>query len=289
MNKNQTLVAIIYDFDKTLCDKDMQEYSFIPNLGMNPTEFWKATDEFSNKEKMDKILACMYMMIKESKNNNKNITKEYLNSLGKDINFFPGILEWFERINKYGEQLGLKIEHYIISSGLKEIIEGTKISEHFKEIYACEFLYDENGYAIWPKISVNYTTKTQFLSRINKGVLDISNDKLLNKKMLDENRRISTKNMIYLGDGFTDIPSMRMTRESGGYAIAVYQNNDKKIVNDLLIDNRIDFYAKADYTEDSEIDKLIKNILNEISIKCKLKQINKTQLEEIKKETSLEI
>ena len=284
MNKQETLVALIYDFDKTLCDKDMQEYSFIPNLGMNPQEFWKETTEFSNKEKMDKILACMYMMLNESKKNNQNITKEYLNSLGKDINFFPGITEWFDRINKYGEKLGLKIEHYIISSGLKEIIKGTKISKHFKEIYACEFLYDENGYAIWPKISVNYTTKTQFLSRINKGVLDISNDKLLNQQTLDENRRISTKNMIYLGDGFTDIPSMRMTKENGGYAIAVYQNNDKKIVNSLLKDDRINFYAKADYRENSEIDEFIKYILNEIAIKTKLKQLNKLQLNEIEKE-----
>lgn len=282
MNKEKNLVAIIYDFDKTLCDKDMQEYSFIPNLGMNPDDFWRKINELANKEKMDKILTCMYMMLNEANKDNIKITKEYLNSLGKDIDFFPGILEWFDRINKYGEQLGLKIEHYIVSSGLKEIIEGTKISNCFKKIYACEFLYDENGYAIWPKISVNYTTKTQFLSRINKGVLDISNDTLLNKKMLDEERRISTKNMIYLGDGFTDIPSMRMTRETGGYAIAVYQKNDKKVVNDLLIDNRIDFYAKADYQENSEIDKLIKKILNEISIKCKLKSIQKKQLNELK-------
>lgn len=284
MNKDKTLVAIIYDFDKTLCDKDMQEYSFIPDIGMNSNEFWKKTSEFSDKEKMDKILACMYMMLNEANKRNKNITKEYLNSLGNDINFFPGITEWFERINEYGKKLGLEIEHYIISSGLKEIIDGTKISKYFKEIYACEFLYDEKGYAIWPKISVNYTTKTQFLSRINKGVLDISNDKLLNKMMLEEDRRISTKNMIYFGDGFTDIPSMRMTKENGGYAIAVYQNNDKKIVNDLLIENRINFYAKANYQENSEIDILIKNILNEISIKCELKKINKKQLSEIKKE-----
>jgi len=280
MNNKQTLVALIYDFDKTLCDKDMQEYSFIPNLGMNPNDFWKLTEEFANKEKMDKILACMYMMLNESKKNNNHITKEYLNSLGNDINFFPGILEWFKRINTYGENLGLKIEHYIISSGLKEIIEGTKISDNFKEIYACEFLYDEKGFAIWPKISVNYTTKTQFLSRINKGVLDISNDDLLNKKTLEEDRRISTKNMIYLGDGFTDIPSMRMTRETGGYAIAVYQNNDKKIVKNLLSDNRIDFYAKADYQENSEIDKLIKGILQDIAINNKLKELHKRQLNE---------
>lgn len=282
MEDEKTLVAIIYDFDKTLCDKDMQEYSFIPNLGMDPKDFWIETDKFVNKEKMDKILGCMYMMLHKTKINNKYITKEYLNNLGKDINFFPGIAEWFERINKYGENLGLKIEHYIISSGLKEIIEGTTISKYFKEIYACEFLYDENNNAAWPKMSVNYTTKTQFLSRINKGVLDISDDYSLNKKMLEENRRISTKNMIYLGDGFTDIPSMRMTRENGGYAIAVYQNSDKKIVKNLISENRIDFYSKADYREDSDIDKLIKNILKDISIKSELKNLHKKQINEAK-------
>lgn len=283
MQEKETLVAIIYDFDKTLCDKDMQEYSFIPSLGMEPGEFWRKTDEFVTKEKMDKILGCMYMMLNEAKNNGKFITKEYLRSLGTDINFFPGILDWFERINEYGNKQGLKIEHYIISSGLREIIKGTEISKYFKEIYACEFLYDDNGYAIWPKMSVNYTTKTQFLSRINKGVLDISNDTLLNEKMLDEDRRISTKNMIYLGDGFTDIPSMRMTRENGGYAIAVYQNNDKHIAYNLLDDNRIDFYAEANYEENSKIDNLMKNILDEIAMKSKLNNLHKSQLSEIER------
>ena len=249
---------------------------------MDPKEFWSETNKFATKEKMDKILACMYMMLNKTKENNRYITREYLNSLGEDINFFPGIKEWFERINTYGDELGLKIEHYIISSGLKEIIEGSSIGKCFKEIYASEFLYDENGNAIWPKISVNYTTKTQFLSRINKGVLDISDDKSLNRKILDDNRRISTKNMIYLGDGFTDIPSMRMAREGGGYAIAVYQNNDKKIAKDLLNDNRIDFYAQADYQEGSEIDTFIKIILEHISIKSKLNNIHKEQMNETK-------
>lgn len=281
MKDNETIVAIIYDFDKTLCDKDMQEYSFIPNLGMDPDVFWKMTNEFTTKEKMDKILGCMYMMLNEAKKHNKVITKEYLYSLGSDINFFPGILTWFERINEYGESLGLKIEHYIISSGLREIIKGTKISKYFKEVYACCFLYDERGEAIWPKMSVNYTTKVQFLSRINKGVLDISNDHELNMKMLDEDRRISTKNMIYLGDGITDIPSMRMTRENGGYAIAVYQNDDKRIAENLLKDNRIDFYAKANYEENSEIDRLIKNILASIAIKSRLKDLHNLQIKEI--------
>jgi len=230
------------------------------------------------------ILAYMYIMLKKSQEINKPLTKEYLNSLAKDINFFPGIFEWFDRINEYGKKMDLIIEHYIVSSGLKEIIEGTKISKFFKEIYACEFLYDEKGYAIWPKMTVNYTTKTQFLSRINKGVLDISDDITLNKKMLAEDRRISTKNIIYLGDGFTDIPSMRMTRENGGYSIAVYQNNDKKVAKNLLNDNRIDFYCNADYRENSKIDKFIKDILNHIAIKSKLNDIHKEQMYEINSE-----
>ncbi len=282
MENDLTLVAFIYDFDKTLCDKDMQEYSFIPALGMDSEHFWNKTTELINKEKMDKILGYMYMMLKEAKENELSINKNYLNSLGKDINFFPGVLTWFERVNEYGKKIGLKIEHYIVSSGLREIIKGTPISKYFKEIYACEFLYNEDGNAIWPKMSVNYTAKTQFISRINKGVLDISDDNNLNKAMLDENRRISTKNMIYFGDGLTDIPSMRMTRENGGYAIAVYQNNNKEIVNDLLLDDRIDFHSEANYNEDSELDKLIKNILLDISIKSKLNNIHKKQINEIK-------
>ena len=282
MENDLILVAFIYDFDKTLCDKDMQEYSFIPALGMDSEHFWNKTTELINKEKMDKILGYMYMMLKEAKENELSINKNYLNSLGKDINFFPGVLTWFERVNEYGKKIGLKIEHYIVSSGLREIIKGTPISKYFKEIYACEFLYNEDGNAIWPKMSVNYTAKTQFISRINKGVLDISDDNNLNKAMLDENRRISTKNMIYFGDGLTDIPSMRMTRENGGYAIAVYQNNNKEIVNDLLLDDRIDFHSEANYNEDSELDKLIKNILLDISIKSKLNNIHKKQINEIK-------
>lgn len=277
----KTIVALIYDFDKTLCDKDMQEYSFIPSLGLDIKEFWNKTNEITINNKMDKILAYMYMMVNESKKNHRFITKEYLNSLGKDINFFPGITTWFERINEYGKTLNLEIEHYIVSSGLKEIIEGTEIAKYFKIIYGCEFLYDENSNAIWPKMNINYTTKTQFISRINKGVLDICEDDALNKKMLSEDRRISTRNMIYFGDGLTDIPSMRMIRESNGYAIAVYQNNDKNIVSNLIKDNRIDFYANADYTEGSNMDNIVKDILTEISIKNKLNNLHNNQIKEL--------
>lgn len=277
----KTIVALIYDFDKTLCDRDMQEYAFIPNLGMTPEEFWRETDKIVVENKMDKILGCMYMM--KEKSNQLGITLKRKNfvKLGESIKFYPGILDWFSRINNYGDSLGIQVEHYIISSGLKEIIEGTPISKYFKEIYASEFLYNKEGDAIWPAMSVNYTTKTQFLSRINKGVLDISDDETLNAKMLDEDRRISTKNMIYIGDGITDIPSMRMVREKGGYAIAVYQRNKMEIVKNLLKEDRVDYTVLADYREDSKMDILVKEILTEMKINTNLREKHKNLLKEL--------
>ena len=220
MKKN--IIAIMYDFDKTLCTKDMQEYTFIPNLGINPEEFWKEADELRSKTQIDQILACMYLMYKKMQEQNKPLKKEYLIESGKEIELYAGVENWFERINKYAESLGFTVEHYIISSGLKEIILGSKIGSYFKSIFASEFYYNEEGNAVWPKLALNYTNKTQFLSRINKGVLDISDDYNLNKKMLEDDKRISTKNMIYIGDGLTDIPCMKLTKDAGGVSIAVY-------------------------------------------------------------------
>ena len=281
MENKEIIIALVYDFDKTLCTKDMQEYTFLPNLGINPKEFWQSVDELALENKMDKILACLYMMIKKSEELGKTIKREDFYNCGKEIEFFKGVENWFSRINEYGESKNVKIEHYIISSGQKEIIEGTTISKYFKEIFASEFLYKENK-AIWPAMAVNYTTKTQFLSRINKGVLDISDDITLNKKMLAEDRRISTQNMIYIGDGYTDIPSMRMTHENGGYSIAVYQNNNKDTAISLLKDKRVDFAVLADYQENSELDSLIKDIIDKMAINTKLYHQHKKQLNDNK-------
>ena len=277
-----TIIALIYDFDKTLCDRDMQEYSFIPNLGLTPTEFWSETDKLAKENKMDKILACMYMMLKKSNELEKPLKRENFNKLGNTIEFYKGIEDWFKRINDYGEQIGVTVEHYIISSGNKEIIEGTPIGKYFKEIYASEFLYNKEGIAVWPAMSVNYTTKTQFLSRIYKGVLDVSEDNILNAKMLDENRRISTKNMIYIGDGFTDIPSMRMVREKGGYSIAVYQKDKTDTVKTLLKEDRVDYITEADYRENSQIDIIIKEMILNMKINTNLREKHKEQLEKYK-------
>lgn len=279
MNNKETIVALIYDFDKTLCTKDMQEYTFLPSLGINPQDFWEEVDKLALENHMDKILSCLYMMIKKSEEIGKSIKREDFNKYGKEIEFFKGVETWFQRINDFGKSLNLKIEHYIISSGQKEIIEGTTISKYFKEIFASEFLYVD-GKAIWPAMAVNYTTKTQFLARINKGVLDISDDITLNNRMLAEDRRISTKNMIYIGDGITDIPSMRMTHENGGYSIAVYQENKSATANMLLKDDRVDFALLADYQENSELDRIIKTILEKMAVNTKLYQEHKKQLNE---------
>jgi len=268
------IIAIMYDFDKTLCTKDMQEYTFIPNLGIKPDKFWSDANQLREKSKMDQVLTYMYLMLKKTTDNNQVLKRNYLNKMGKDIELYPGVNEWFARINEFGKKHGVIIEHYIISSGLKEIIEGTSIGKYFKQIYASEFFYDKYGKAVWPKIAVNYTNKTQFLIRINKGVLDISDDYNLNKKMLEDERRISTSNMIYIGDGITDVPCMKLTKDGGGISIAVYNDKSIKTAKSLYEDNRINYFVKADYCEHSQMDEIIKKIIMSMSLNTELKNIS---------------
>lgn len=271
-------VAIMYDFDKTLCTKDMQEYGFIPSVGLSSNDFWDKCSKLAKEKKMDSILAYLYLMIKESKNHDMPIKRDTFKSCGSNIEYYPGVLTWFKRINEYGKSIGIEVEHYIISSGLKEIIEGSKIAKEFKEIYACEFLYDVNGIAIWPKLVVNYTTKTQFLFRINKGVLDISNDKDLNKYLTNDDRSIPFRNMIYFGDGITDVPCMKLVKANGGKSIAVYTEKSSNLAISLLNDRRVDFIAKADYSENTELDNIIKKILNSLKAIDEVVDIHHKQL-----------
>ncbi len=173
------IVAFLYDFDKTLCTTDMEDYAFIPSLGYTPSEFWAKANGFGYENKMDGLLAYMYTMIRECAAQGIRLDRDYLVRSGEAIELFPGVREWFARITAYGADLGVDVEHYVISSGLREIIEGSGIAHEFKQIYACEFYYDESGLAAWPKLDVNFTNKTQFVYRINKGILDIARDKVL--------------------------------------------------------------------------------------------------------------
>jgi len=259
------VAAIMYDFDKTLCTRDMQEYSFIPGLGISPKVFWDEAGKLSAAG-MDKILAYMYLMLKKSREVDNPARRENFTGLGKDIDFFPGVLDWFNRINAYGKEKNITVEHYIISSGLKEIIQGSAIQDCFRKIYACEFHYDANGVADWPQVSVNFTTKTQFLFRINKGVLDFSDDEALNRFVPEEERPVPFRNMIYIGDGLTDVPCMKLVKTNGGHSVAVYQKGQKQKVADLLIHKRVDFISLADYSPDQELDRLVKRIIDRMSV-----------------------
>lgn len=283
MSKPQKpIVAIMYDFDKTLCTRDMQEYGFIPSLNMTSQEFWGEVGTLSKEKVMDPILAYLYHMLKKAQEKDLSITKDSLVSLGGDIQYYPGVEEWFERINEYGRENGVEIEHYVISSGIKEIIEGSAINKHFKKVYACEFLYDQNGKAVWPKLTVNYTNKTQFLFRINKGVLDVWEDEKLNAFVPEDERRVPFKNMIYIGDGLTDVPCMRLVKANNGQSIAVFHKRKKEIAAQLLAENRVDFITEANYSKNSELDGIVKTIIEKIAVVEKLARLHDKHQKSIK-------
>lgn len=268
---SKPIMAILYDFDKTLCKDDMQNFSFIPALGMTPKEFWGATTVFSAKTGVERILSYMYMMIKLSKEKGIKLTREYLNSLGRDIRYFDGVTTWFDRINKYGKEQGVKVEHYLVSSGTKEIVEGCSIAKKFEKIYGCEFLYDEEtNEPIWPKLAINYTQKTQYFFRISKGVIDENDDNKLNEK--STKRRIPYRNIVYLGDGMTDVPSMILVKNNGGKSIAVYSEGNKEKVIPLYEGDRVNYICRADYSAGSDLEKVMKLIIDSIKISDSLKK-----------------
>ena len=281
METQAPIIAFLYDFDKTLCTTDMEDYAFIPSLGYTPAEFWGRANAFGWENRMDGLLAYMYTMIQECAAQNIKLDRAFLNHCGESIQLFPGVREWFARINAFGESLGVQVEHYVISSGLREIIEGSGIAQEFREIYACEFYYNENGDACWPKLDVNFTNKTQFVYRINKGILDVSRDRELNDSMPDDSKRVPFTNMIYMGDGLSDVPCMKMMRAYGGQAIAVYQAGNRQGVEKLLADGRVDFIFPADYREGMELDRTVRDILRKMTITDRLLEVNNRQLRSI--------
>ena len=257
------IVALIYDFDKTLSPRDVEEYSFVPGIEVEPDVFWGKCGEFAREHDMDSILTYMYLM-KKMASGEMELTKENLIALGRDVAFFPGVLGWFDRINAIGRECGVNVEHYIISSGLTEIIRGSAIGKYFKAIFAASFCYDEAGKAVWPSTAVNYTSKTQYLFRINKGILDVTNDRDLNAFTPEYMRRVPFSNMIYVGDGLTDVHCMKMTKQKGGYSIAVHAPGADEVADDMLLQGRVDFSVEANYTPDSEIEQVVTLLMRRI-------------------------
>ena len=280
----KTTIGIMYDFDKTLCTTDMQNYDFIKRLGMEPAEFWAMASVNTKKNSLDKILSYMYVMMRECKNKNIPLTEEYLNSLGGSIVYYRGVQTWFDRINAFAETLGVTIEHYIISSGTKEIIEGSSIAKYFKKIYGCKFIYDPvTKEAIWPGMAINYTQKTQYIFRISKGALDEVDEEKLNMEIKDVRRAIQYRNMIYIGDGLTDIPCMQLLKDKGGKSIALYQPQYIDKVLPLVDDGRVNYVCAADYSTNSNLEKIVKLMIENMAMIETLKNKEDRQLQNFTK------
>lgn len=260
--KKKPILAICYDFDKTLSPDDMQAQGYIQSIGFEVSEFWKESNNLATDNDMDQNLAYMYMMASKSRGK-RLFTRENLRGDGAKVELFPGVDTWFDRINQYGDSKGVEVEHYIISSGLKEMIEGTKVADKFKKIYASSFYYDVDGVAVWPAQVVNYTNKTQFLFRIEKGVLDVNNQGV-NSYFAPDEYRIPFRNIVYIGDSDTDIPCMKLVNINGGHSIGVYnsETKDKSKVFRMLDENRIKYFVPADYTKGAKLEQLIHQIID---------------------------
>ena len=279
--EDRPVVAICYDFDKTLTPDNMQAQGYLQSINYeDQDEFWAETNQLAREHEMDTNLAWMYLMLKGSFGK-KFFRREMLAGYGAKVELYDGVKEWFGRVRRYGEERGILVEHYVISSGLKEMIEGTAVAGEFEKIYGSSFFYDKHGLAMWPAQVINYTNKTQFLFRVSKGVLDI-NDDAVNDYFPPDQIRVPTKNMVYIGDSFTDIPCMKVVNSFGGHSIGVYDpdTGNTAQVRKLLKENRIRYYAPANYTEGSQLDELIKMILDKTIAVAKLDEAYFTQLDE---------
>ena len=272
--KGKPIVALIYDFDGTLAPG--KEYSFINAVGMGKEEFWGETHKMARGQDADGILIYMLFMLQEAKKKGLSITRDSLRQFGKAITFYKGVESWFSRINKIGQKEGVIVEHYINSSGLLEIMEGSRIAKEFKTIFASSYYYSKKGNAIWPAAAVNYTNKTQFLFKINKGILNISDSEKINASVPEDEKRVAFSNMIYFGDGETDVPCMKLTRQLGGSSIAVYdpqKKEKKKIAQLLLAQNRVNFSCPADYSRGSKSEEIVINIIRKIKADDQLSKV----------------
>ena len=264
--------ALIYDFDGTLARGNMQEVSFIPSIGMQANQFWDSVKPLTIAADGDGILMYMQMMLQAAREKGQPVTRQALRDHGRGVALFEGLrdLSWFDRMNAVGARYGLEIEHYIVSAGLTEMIEGCPVFPALTHVFASKFVYDAEDQAVWPAVGVNYTTKTQYLFRINKGVLNHWDDARINRFIPDDERPIPFERMIFLGDGDTDVPTMKMMHTKGGFSIAVYDPDstprDRDKVHRLISEDRVNFVAAADYREGTAVDLIVKGLIGRIAV-----------------------
>ena len=265
--KKRPTVALIYDFDGTLSPGNMQEFGFIQAIGQTPDEFWSKSNAVPEGQEVNSILSYMKLMIDEAREKGISLTRDSFVSFGKDIELYEGVKEWFALINEYGRRHGVMVEHYINSSGQTELIEGTSIAKEFKKIFACSFWYDESGVAVWPAVAVDYTGKTQFLFKIAKGIMDISDNTKVNESQKEDDKPIPFSHMIYLGDGTTDVPCMKIVKMFGGNSIAVYSPENERqyeTARKLLKQDRVNFICQADYRVGGPVYEVVTTIIDKI-------------------------
>ena len=279
--EDRPVMAICYDFDKTLSPDNMQAQGYLQTIDYEDQDrFWAESNSLAAERDMDPTLAWMFLMLRKARGK-EIFRKDMLESYGSRVKLYPGVREWFSRVRGYGDAEGVIVEHYILSSGLREMIEGTEVAGEFEKIYASSFCYDEDGVAVWPAQVVNYTGKTQFLFRISKGVLDV-NDDSVNDSFAPEDIRIPFRNMVYIGDSETDIPCMKLVNSYGGYSVGVYDpdNGSKDRVIRMLAENRIRYFEAADYTEGSGLDRLIKLIIARTASSERLEEVHCRSMKE---------
>ncbi|MBC2733290.1 MAG: haloacid dehalogenase-like hydrolase [Desulfobacteraceae bacterium] len=264
----QHTIAMVYDFDGTLSPQPMQEYTVLPELGVSPQAFWDECQREAKKYNADAMLTYMRLLTEKIEAKQTHLNKKKLRDLAKGIRYFPGVETWFDRINRHVRETSagkIKIKHYIISAGLKEILEGIKIRKYFERMYASEYYFDHHDAARFPTVVINDTSKTQYIFRINKGIEDINQS--INDYMPECERPIPFENMLYIGDGLTDVPCMTVTKNNGGFALAVYKPRNPQslaVCRKLARANRIDYFAPADYRAGKTLEKRVKLILDVI-------------------------
>lgn len=280
MAKKLIPLAIAYDFDGTLAPGNMQEFDFVPKIGMSKKKFWLEVEDLAREHDADGILMYMKHMLDKAGAAQVPVRKSDFVEFGRSVELFEGVESWFDRIDGYGRTFGLKVEHFIISSGIREMIEGTPIGKKFAAIYASSFVYDHHGVARWPALAVNYTTKTQFLFRINKGVLNVHDNSRINEYVAKHERPVPFENIVFVGDGDTDIPCFRLVKEQGGHAIAVYKPNTrgaKSKAEKLVRDGRVNFIAPANFGEHGEIEIFLKRIIEKVAADGAVLQLGKRE------------
>lgn len=273
MSRKHLPLAIAYDFDGTLAPGNMQEHQFLPEIGIDKDAFWKEVGAVTREKQADNVLVYMNLMLKKAHAHGVPVRRDDFIERGRNIRLFEGVADWFDRINKYGKDKEVRVEHYLLSSGNAEIFEGTPIFPKFKKVYASKFLFDENGVACWPALAVNYTTKTQYLFRINKGAHDLSDSIKVNQYIEKKDRSVPFENMIYIGDGETDIPCFRLLKEQGGLSIAVYMPGKKGArgkAEQYRKDGRIHCVVPASYTDGSKMDQVVKAYIDSVSARSTL-------------------